>query len=97
MIQPDDFAPIATLNPDAGYNAHYKAGDWTVSVSYGGMSYGGGFRVRPDGRVDGSFEVCVFNRETDEVMAGDDGYEVRGWVRLNEVNDLIASMRDDKR
>jgi len=89
MLQPDDFAPISTRYKHAGYNAHYKIGDHTISVSYGGMSYGKGFRIRANGQADGTFEVCVWNNKTDQTVLAPDGSEVHGWLTLEQVNDIL--------
>lgn len=88
-LQPDHFAPISTRWKNAGHNAHYKIGDHTISVSYGGMSYGKGFHVKPNGQIDGTFEVCVWNNKTDETVLADDGHDVSGWMTLEQVNDLL--------
>lgn len=89
MLQPDQFVPISHSSTDAGYNTHFVFGDHTVSVSYGGFCYGKGFRIRPNGQPDGSFEVCVWNNKTDETVLAADGHDVRGWLTLAEVNDLL--------
>ena len=91
MIQQDDFVPMIAGDADVddAYNAHYKRGDYTISVSYGGMCYGRGFTIKENGSVDGSFEACVWNRKTEEVIPAPCGAEVYGWITLQEVNDLL--------
>ena len=74
---------------DNAYNAHYKRGDYTISVSYGGMCYGRGFYNRENGSVAGSFEAMVWNHKTGEVVPTRDGIEYHGWITLQEVNDLL--------
>ena len=87
MIQQDDFVP---LHPDerVGYNALYRLKKHSVSVSFGGMCYGSGFWNKANGSVGGSFEACVFDRDGN-VVPGDDGNDVRGWLSLDQVNDLL--------
>ena len=95
MLQPDQFAPISHSSEDAGYNTHFVLGDHTVSVSYGGFCYGKGFFIRPNGQTDGSFEVCVWNNKTDETVLADDGHDVRGWLTLEQVNDILLHYHAD--
>jgi len=95
MLQQDDFAPISTKWTSAGYNAHYKLGEHSISVSYGGMCYGKGFWIRPNGQTDGTFEVCVWNNKTDETVLSPEGDEVHGWMTLEQVNDLLLHYSSD--
>ena len=90
-IQPDDFVPMIAGDADVGnaYNAHYKRGDHTISVSYGGMCYGSGFWIKENGTVDGTFEALVWNNKTGEVVPARDDIEIYGWIKLQEVNDLL--------
>lgn len=86
-IQQDDFVPLHP-SKDVGYNAHYKLNKHTVSVSYGGICYGSGFWNKANGSVAGSFEACVFDHDGN-VIPGEDGEDVRGWLSLDDVNDLL--------
>jgi len=93
MIKPTDFKSMSTSRwKSDSYNTHRVIGEHTVSISYGGICYGKGFFKKNDGQLDGTFEVCVWNNETDETMSDDDGNDVTGWMSLEQVNNLLLQL-----
>ena len=82
----DDFEFLPLY--DDTYNATCQVGKCVMSISYGGIAYGGGFFNRANGSVGGTFEVCVFR--DDEVIQMEPGKEVLGWQSIEDVNHIIS-------
>lgn len=95
IITSDDFAVANAGTSYEMYNAHYKINEYTLSLSYGGNCYGSGFWNKNDGTSGGSFEACVWNTDTGDIILADDGEEVRGWLSIDQVHQLAQQLLDN--
>ena len=77
--------PHEKLGKDPKYNSSYTVNGFTLSVVYGGSSYGAG----PEADT---FEVALFDDETDKMISLERYDDVSGWIGSHEITLLIQTM-----
>ena len=70
------------------YNAVLNLGTYSISVGYGKGLYGGGPSYD-------SYEVMVFDTDTDETVPLSDADDVLGWQHKTDIDNLMISIQKE--
>lgn len=84
----DDHYPHEEMGTTPKFNARFDADNHTLSVVYGGGTYG-------DGPSADQYEIAIFGPDDEMMSLTDYDDTVRGWIPAETINHIVDILDDE--